>query len=102
MLLTITNGTASGQSAQIDVEPDATSIDVLTALTETKTFNVNATNQRYVISSPRLGRDLSPNETLGDAGIQSGDLLTIQTSETGYRSNRSFGAAITSGRPAWV
>jgi hypothetical protein len=84
-LLTITYGTASGRSATIDVEPDATSVDVLNALTDANTFDINTTKERYVVSAPRLGRDLTPNESLGGAGISEGDLLTIDRSETGYR-----------------
>jgi hypothetical protein len=88
MLLTITFGTASGESAHVEVDPEATPMDVLHALTDTKALGVDATNNRYVVSSTRLGRDLLPSEKLGDAGIRENDVLTVDTSETGYRPGR--------------
>src|SRR2546423_8245887 len=85
MLLTITYGTASGESAHLDVEPDATPMDVLNALTEAQAFNVNSDKERYVVSSPRLGHDLNPNDRLAEVGIQDNDMLTVSPSETGYQ-----------------
>jgi hypothetical protein len=79
------------------VEPDATPMDVLKALTDAEAFGVNSDKERYVVSSPRLGRDLDPSERLGDAGIRDNDILTVSPSETGY--SRGSGSIA---RPQWA
>ena len=85
MLLTVTHGTASGDSAQVEVDPEATPMDVLHAIQESGAFGgIDPSKERFVVSSPRLGRDLLADEQLGAAGIRNEDLLTVDRSETGY------------------
>ena len=84
MNVIVANGNESGTTVAMEVEPDATAVDVLNGLKDGDICEVDPLKDKYVVTVAKTGTSMAPDDTLAQAGVTEGDFLTVISSEHGY------------------